>query len=467
MTDQLQEMLEALREPLSDKYEMQSLLGAGGMGAVYLARDIKHDRSVAIKVLHPEFAQSLGAERFLREVSVTAKLSHPHILPLYDSGDANGFLYYVMPLIEGEDLGDRITREKQLPIKDAVLIAKEVAEALGYAHSMGLVHRDIKPGNIMLSGGHAIVVDFGIARAVDAAGGEKITQTGMSVGTPAYMSPEQSSGEEVDARADLYSLGCVLYEMLVGQIPFTGPTPMAIMARHTMDTVPPPTIMREAIPDELEDVIMQAMAKTPADRFQTGMEMTEALDMVDVYTAMHRRPSIAMRQSGMMRKSVVGRQSAMFDIAQPWWRRALVPGVAGLTAVGIAAGAWAAFGRSGGTALGSGLDPQRIAVLYFDDLSSDGALSGIADGLAEELIEELQRANVTVTSANGVRPYRGSNVARDSIARALGVGTLVVGTLEQRPGDSVLITTRIVDGSTLENIGDPDRSTVSSSEIPT
>jgi serine/threonine-protein kinase len=437
-------MLESLREPLSDKYEMQSLLGAGGMGAVYLARDVKHDRSVAIKVLHPEFAVSLGAERFLREIGVTAKLSHPHILPLYDSGNADGFLYYVMPLLEGEDLGERMLREKQLPIKDAVMIAKEVAEALGYAHSMGLVHRDIKPGNIMLSGGHAIVVDFGIARAVDAAAdSEKITQTGMSVGTPAYMAPEQAMAETVDGRADLYSLGCVIYEMVVGQIPFTGPTPPAIMARHAMDAVPPPTIMRDAIPDELEDIIMQALAKTPADRFQTGLEMAEALDMVDVHTAMHRRPSMAMRQSGMVRQSTVGRQSAMFDIAQPWWKRAMVPVIAGLGAVGVAAGAWAVFGGGGGGATTGALDPERIAVLYFEDFSSDSALAPIADGLTEALIEELDRADLNVISVNGVQPFRGEDLPRDSVARALDVGTLVVGQLDPRPGGDVMVTTRI------------------------
>ncbi len=465
MTNQFEEMLEQLRERLADKYEVESLLGAGGMGAVYLARDIKHDRSVAIKVLHPEFAQSLGAERFLREVSVTAKLSHPHILPLYDSGDADGYLYYVMPLIEGEDLSDRIERDKQLPIKEAVHLAKEVAEALGYAHSLGLVHRDIKPGNIMLSGGHAIVVDFGIARAVDAAGGEKITQTGMSVGTPAYMSPEQSVGDSVDGRADLYSLGCVLYEMLVGQIPFTGPTPMAIMARHTMDNVPPPTIMREAIPDELEDVIMQAMAKTPADRFQTGMEMAESLDMVDVHTAMHRRPSIAMRQSGMVRQSMVGRQSAMFEQPLPLWRRMVVPAVAVLGIAGIGFGAWAAIGSGGGGGMSDVLDPDRIAVLYFEDLSSDSALAPIADGLTEALIDELGRANVNVVSRNGVLPYRDGDVARDSIARALDVGTLVVGQLEPRAGGNVMVTTRLVDGNTGEDVGERETFTIASTEI--
>ncbi len=455
MTDQFEEMLDLLREPLADKYEMESLLGSGGMGAVYLARDIKHDRPVAIKVLHPEFAQSLGSERFLREVAVTAKLSHPHVLPLYDSGNADGFLYYVMPLIEGEDLGERIAREKQLPIKDTVHIAKEVAEAIGYAHSMGLVHRDIKPGNIMLSGGHAIVVDFGIARAVDAAAdGSKITQTGMSVGTPAYMAPEQGMADEVDGRADLYSLGCVIYEMLVGQVPFTAPTPSGVIARHAMDSVPPVTIMREAIPDELEDVIMQAMAKTPADRYQTGMEMAEALDMVDVQTAMHRRSSIGMRQSGMTRQSIAGRQSAMFDVEQPWWKRMMAPALGVLGVIGIAAGAWAVFGGGGErrSLVNGGPDPRSVAVLYFVDLSSSGEWAHVADGLTEGLIANLSQVReLSVVSRNGVAQFRGSDMRRDSIATALNVGSIVEGSVEEVSG-GLKVETRLLDasGSTID-----------------
>ncbi|HEX9692406.1 MAG TPA: serine/threonine-protein kinase [Gemmatimonadales bacterium] len=473
MTDQpeideyAEEQLRELRAALADTYDVERELGQGGMATVYLARDLKHDRYVAIKVILPDLAQSLGADRFLREVQITAKLQHPHILPLYDSGEADGKLYYVMPFVEGESLGDRIERDKQLPIKDAVLICKEVAEALGYAHSLGLVHRDIKPDNIMMTGGHAVVADFGIARAMDAAGGEKITQTGMAVGTPAYMSPEQASGENVDGRSDLYSLGCVLYEMLIGQVPFTGPTPMAIMARHAMDTVPAPTIMREAIPDELEDVIMTSMAKTPADRYQTGMEMAEALDMVDVHTAMHRRPSAAMRQSGMM--AAGGRTSRMMagQLAEPAsaWRRALVSVVGVVAVAGIALGAWAVFGPGGGSVLGDQLDPERVAVLYFEDLSSDGSLGPIADGLTEALIDELDRADVSVVSASGAARFRDTRASRDSVARALGAGTLVVGQLESRSGGNVLISTRLVDGNTGDNVGNLESFTVGADQI--
>jgi serine/threonine-protein kinase len=242
------ELIDRLTAALADSYEIQHELGAGGMATVYLARDVKHDRLVAVKVLHPDLAASLGHERFLREIQVTAKLSHPHILPLYDSGEAGGYLFYVMPFVEGESLADMIAREQQLPIPDAVRITREVAEALGHAHAYGLVHRDIKPANIMLSGGHAVVADFGIALAVTEAGGEKLTQTGTAIGTAIYMSPEQAQGlENIDGRSDIYSLGCMLYEMLVGQVPFTGPNPQAIMARHTMDAVSPPSIIRQTI----------------------------------------------------------------------------------------------------------------------------------------------------------------------------------------------------------------------------
>jgi eukaryotic-like serine/threonine-protein kinase len=221
---------QAFEAALGDRYRIERPLGAGGMATVYLAEDLKHHRRVAVKVLRPELAAALGPERFLREIETTAGLRHPHILPLFDSGEAAGFLYYVMPYVEGESLEDRIARERQLSLDDAVRIAREVADALSYAHAHGVVHRDIKPGNILLEGGHAVVADFGIARAVRAAGDERLTQTGMAVGTPTYMSPEQASGEtEVDGRSDLYSLACVLYEMLAGQPPFTGPTAESVL----------------------------------------------------------------------------------------------------------------------------------------------------------------------------------------------------------------------------------------------
>src|SRR3989442_3943399 len=249
------------------------------MATVFLAEDVKHRRPVAIKVLHPELAATLGSDRFLREIEIAARLQHPHILPLYDSGRADGFLYYVMPYVEGESLRDRLERERQLGLEDALKIAAEVAGALAYAHSHGVVHRDVKPENILLSGGSAVVADFGIARALSAAGGaEHLTQTGTVIGTPAYMSPEQATGSaEIDGRTDQYSLACVVYEMFVGQPPFTGPTPQAVMARHSLDMVSPPSIVRATIPDAVEAAILRALAKLPADRFPTTALFAEAL----------------------------------------------------------------------------------------------------------------------------------------------------------------------------------------------
>ena len=250
----------------------------------------------------PELSASLGADRFLREIRVAANLQHPNILGLYDSGEMDGLLYYVMPFIEGESLRDRLNKEQQLPLTDALQIARESADALQYAHERGIVHRDIKPENILLMGGHALVADFGIARAVSQAGGEKLTQTGMAIGTPHYMSPEQSLGSEhVDARSDIYSLGCVLYELLIGQPPFTGPNSMAIMARHSMEVVPSLQVVRASIPDEVEDAVMQALEKTPADRFQTMKEFGERLSEAEAEAAMmrtaQRRASTAARRA--------------------------------------------------------------------------------------------------------------------------------------------------------------------------
>jgi eukaryotic-like serine/threonine-protein kinase len=267
-----------LKTALADRYTIERELGAGGMATVYLAHDIEHDRSVAVKVLRPELAAALGPERFLREIKITAQLNHPHILPLLDSGEADGFLYYVMPNVEGETLRDRLDSEGQLPIEDAIKTTTEVAHALSYAHSHDIVHRDIKPENIFLSAGQAVIGDFGIARAITAAGGERLTETGLAVGTVAYMSPEQAGGESlIDGRSDVYALGCVVYEMLAGAPPFTGPSVQAIMARHSLD--PPPSLrtVRSTIPEGLEQVILKALAKIPADRFASAVAFAEAL----------------------------------------------------------------------------------------------------------------------------------------------------------------------------------------------
>ena len=274
----MNDVITRITAALSDRYAIERELGAGGMATVYLAHDIKHERDVAIKVLHPDLGAALGSERFLSEIRTTARLQHPHILPLLDSGEADGLLYYVMPLVTGETLRTRLERERQLPINEAVLIAREVADALGYAHGLGVIHRDIKPENILLQGGHALVADFGIALAVQSAGGQRMTQTGLSLGTPQYMSPEQAMGEKViDARSDVYALAAVSYEMLVGEAPFTGPSVQAIVARLITEEPRALTSQRKAVPEHIEAAVLRALEKLPADRFATATEFAAAL----------------------------------------------------------------------------------------------------------------------------------------------------------------------------------------------
>jgi serine/threonine-protein kinase len=269
---------ERLTAALAGRYRIERELGAGGMATVFLAEDLKHHRKVAVKVLRPELAAALGAERFVREIETTAKLRHPHILPLYDSGEADGFLFYVMPLVEGESLRTRLNREKQLSIPDTIQIAREVADALGYAHSQGVVHRDIKPENILLESGHAVVADFGLARAISSLGTDRLTETGLTVGTPVYMSPEQSAGERnLDGRSDLYALGCVVYEMLAGEPPFTGPTVQSIVHQHLSATPTAITQLRPAAPASVAEALHRALAKNPADRFASVAQFSDAL----------------------------------------------------------------------------------------------------------------------------------------------------------------------------------------------
>jgi tRNA A-37 threonylcarbamoyl transferase component Bud32/tetratricopeptide (TPR) repeat protein len=279
------DLFRSLQTALADRYQLERELGHGGMATVYLAREIKHHRTVAIKILRPELAGILTRERFLREIRISSEFSHPHILPLLDSGTVPAtdkcpaLPFYTMPFVEGESLRDRLAREKQLPLDDALEIAREVAAALGYAHARGVIHRDIKPENILLSGGHAVVADFGVARAVEeAADADAITSAGLVVGTPSYMSPEQAGGEAIlDGRSDLYSLGCVLYEMLGGDPPFSGPSAQAVIARHRLDPVPSLRTLRATIPESVERAVRQALEKSPADRFATAEQFGEAL----------------------------------------------------------------------------------------------------------------------------------------------------------------------------------------------
>jgi eukaryotic-like serine/threonine-protein kinase len=267
-----------LAAALADRYRIERELGAGGMATVYLAHDLRHDRQVAIKVLHPELAAALGADRFLAEIKTTARLQHPHILPLLDSGAADGLLFYVMPYVSGETLRTRLDRERQLSLEDTLQIAREVADALGAAHALGIIHRDVKPENILLQGGHAVVADFGIALAVQEAGGARMTQTGLSLGTPNYMSPEQAMGDRaVDARTDIYALGAVTYEMLTGEPPFTGATTQAVVAKVLTERPAPPSTVRDTVPASVEAAVLKALAKLPADRWSSTAKFADGL----------------------------------------------------------------------------------------------------------------------------------------------------------------------------------------------
>jgi len=374
------------------------------MATVYLADDLKHNRSVAIKVLRPELASMLGGERFLREIDIEARLQHINILPLHDSGEADGFLYYVMPYVEGESLRERLDREGQLPVEDALHIAEEITEALSYAHARGVVHRDIKPENILLSGGHALLADFGIAKAIGAAGGDRVTESGHVIGTPAYMSPEQASGEiELDGRSDVYSLACVLYEMLAGEPPFSGRTAQAVIARHLSEPPPSLRVVRRGLPAWLEDVLQTALAKAAADRFPTADSFLQALEE---HTAP--RP-----QSRPWRIRPLGRIAIGLGVAV-----AIAAAIVTLD-LRVERGGTAASGNEA-TPL---LDPARIAVLPFDDQSPNQELDHLALVFPEYLIHQLSELDpLTVLPYAAARQY-------ESLAPELRAGTVIEGTL--------------------------------------
>jgi TolB-like protein/tRNA A-37 threonylcarbamoyl transferase component Bud32 len=399
---------------LADRYRIERELGAGGMATVYLAEDIKHRRRVAIKVLRPELSATLGPERFVREIEIAANLTHPHILPLFDSGEADGFLYYVMPYIEGESLRERLQREGKLAVDEAIRLTDQVASALSYAHQRGVVHRDIKPENILLAGDQAIVADFGIARAVQVAGGERLTGTGLAVGTPAYMSPEQAYGSEpLDARSDVYSLGCVVYEMVSGGAPFEGPTPQALLAKHAADTVPSLRTSDPEIPLFVDRAVERALAKDPADRFPTASEFAAALT------------------SGITVPRVRTRHT----------RRGVVMGVAGAVLVVLVV--W------GLTTLLAGGRIERLAVLPLTDYSGDPEQEFLAAGVHEALIAELGRLDLSVTARATMAQYRDTDKAISEIARELGVDGVIEGSVF-RGGDSLEIAARLYDADEQE-----------------
>ncbi len=403
-----------VRDALAGRYALQRELGRGGMATVYLADDLRHRRSVAIKVLRPELAATLGPDRFLREIEVTAQLHHPMILPLLDSGEASGTLYYVMPFVEGESLRERLNREQQLPLDEALRITKDVAEALGYAHSRGVVHRDIKPENILLESGHALVADFGIATALAAAGGARLTETGMMVGTPAYMSPEQGAGaKNVDGRSDIYSLGCVLYEMLAGEPPFRGPSAQAILARQSLDPVPRLRTVRDSVPEALEAAVLRALAKVPADRFATVQQFSQALAW----------------------------DTTVYPKAQPrkrLWKLVRTMGAAFVLLAAALVSLPATRGRFFGAARPAGL--SSVAVLPFVNQTGDTGNEYLTDGITDELIGRLARlpGMERVISRASVFTYKGRTVDPRTVAADLDVAVVVTGSVVQRDSNWVL-----------------------------
>ncbi|MGE5142930.1 MAG: protein kinase domain-containing protein [Acidobacteriota bacterium] len=380
------DLLDRLRTALADRYTFDREVGRGGMATVYRALDKKHDRPVAIKVLHPYLAVNLGPERFLREIQIAAQLQHPHIVPLYDSGQAGDLLYYVMPYVEGESLRQRLDREQRLPIEDALHLGRAVATALDYAHRHGVVHRDIKPENVMLHEGEAVVTDFGIAKAVTAAAASTLTQTGATVGTPAYMSPEQAAGAaELDGRSDVYSLGCVVYEMLSGRTPFTGPTAQAIIAQCFTQPPPPLRGSRGDLPEWLEPVVMKALAKDAGNRFATAAQFAQALKAPGASTP------------------------------------------PGMTTTSAAAA-----------------NTKSIAVLPFVNMSADPENEYFTDGIAEEIINALTKIQaLRVASRTSSFAFKGKNQDIRKVGEQLNVTTVLEGSV-RKAGMKLRVTAQLV-----------------------
>ncbi len=375
--------IDRLRSALADRYTIERELGAGGMATVYLAQDLRHERKVAVKVLRPELAATLGPERFLEEVRIAANLTHPHILPLYDSGEADGFLFYVMPYIEGESLRDRLKREVELPVPEAAQIIREVVDALAHAHGQGVVHRDIKPDNVMLSGRHALVTDFGVAKAISAsAGGEQMTTPGVAVGTPAYMAPEQAAASPtIDHRADIYAVGAMAYELLAGMPPFTGASAQAVLAAHMTEVPVPVTKHRETVPPDLERLVLRCLEKKPADRFQTAEAMLPYLETFGTsggVTPTQMTPARGVRSRA---------------------RWPLAIGVIGAVALGSAFAIWGG-GEDSASVAGS---DARVAIVPFTNRTGDPEADRWGEMAAEWSTRAVARTEVDVVPSSLVR----------------------------------------------------------------
>ena len=387
--------LDKLRTALSGSYSIDRELGRGGMATVYLAQDGKHERLVALKVLHPDLAASLGPDRFLREIKLAARLNHPHILPLHDSGEADGFLFYVMPYVEGESLRERLDREHRLNVDEAVHHGRAIASALDYAHRQGIVHRDIKPENVMLYEGEAMVMDFGIAKAVSSAGTETLTQTGMMIGTPAYVSPEQAAGEvNLDGKSDQYSLACVIYEMLTGERPFSGATPQAIMAKRFTELPRPLRSIVSSVPESVEKAVTKAMATESSGRYSTAAQFAQALASGSLITPTD---------------------------------------TASLPQTTVSAA-------------------KSVAVLPFTNMSADAENEYFTDGMAEEIINALTKIqSLRVTSRTSSFSFKGKNEDIGEIGKKLKVSTVLEGSV-RKMGNRLRITAQLVnvaDGSNL------------------
>jgi TolB-like protein len=422
---------EAFAAALADRYRLERELGRGGMATVYLARDLRHDRLVALKVLRAELAASLGPERFLRETRLTARLQHPHILPVFDSGETHGRLWYIMPYVQGESLRARLIRERQLPLDDALRITCNVLAALSYAHSEGVIHRDIKPENILLEAEEAVVADFGVAHAVEAAADERLTDTGLALGTPAYMSPEQAAGERaLDGRSDIYAVGCVLYEMLAGEPPYTGPTVQAMLAKRFSAPIPSVRTARERVPALIDQAIVRALARVPADRFATASEFAHALS-----TASHADKPLGaeLPASPAMEGS---RAPAVAALGSYRSRRAVFTAIGALV---LAVAGWAIMRWLAAPVPVA--SPTRLAVLPFS-ISGSSKIDYLGDGMVDLLSRNLNGAGdlrtidpgtvLTATSRAGARAPD-SKVGR-ALASRLGAGLYVLGSVHEIGG---------------------------------